>query len=395
MNRILILILTVCCAFSQLYSQDSRVDSLLDLAVEVTDNELASTFYELSLSLQGDYPDSALYFANRAELMLQRNDPETLLPYVFKSKGQIYENKHVTERSLLYYRKAYDEFIKLENYIEIGNCALKMGNLYYDMANYSEAYFFYLQSLYAYEKEDDRLGIARMENNLGNVSFDMGRLVEAEKHYRKAYEIYGEIGLDNEAYGALSNIGLIFYERELYDSALVFYQEVMNELDPDSLSSPQQRYILSFVYNNAALAYDDQGKRELALEYYQKGLYLANLGDDQHTAGTVYVNLGSLFGAMGNQDSALFYLHRALQIAQQRGFRDLELEVYEELAELHANRGSYASAYNWMVRYDTLYKAIFNEDQTKDHAPQEHVRAGNQRTGDPAVAIGDPGAENA
>ena len=120
MNRILILILTVCCAFSQLYSQDSRVDSLLDLAVEVTDNELASTFYELSLSLQGDYPDSALYFANRAELMLQRNDPETLLPYVFKSKGQIYENKHVTERSLLYYRKAYDEFIKLENYIEIG-----------------------------------------------------------------------------------------------------------------------------------------------------------------------------------------------------------------------------------------------------------------------------------
>jgi signal transduction histidine kinase len=336
------------------------------MAVEGTDNELASTFYELSLSLQEEYPDSALYFANRAELMLQRNDPETLLPYVFKSKGQIYENKRVTERSLLYYRKAYDEFIKLENYIEIGNCALKMGNLYYDMANYSEAYFFYLQSLNAYEKENDQLGIARMENNLGNVSFDMGRLVEAEKHYRKAYEIYVEIGLDNEAYGALSNIGLIFYERELYDSALVFYQEVMNELDPDSLSSSKQRYILSFVYNNAALAYDDQGEQELALEYYQKGLYLANLGDDQHTAGTVYVNLGSLFGEMGNQDSALYYLHRALQIAQQRGFRDLELEVYEELAKLHANKGSYASAYNWMVRYDTLYKAIFNEDQTKE-----------------------------
>jgi signal transduction histidine kinase len=366
MNRILILILTVCCAFSLLHSQDSRVDSLLNLAVTVTDNELASTYYELSLSLLGEYPDSALYFANRAELMLQRSDPEALLPYVFKSKGQIYENKRVTERSLLYYRKAYDEFIKLENFIEIGNCALKMGNLYYDMANYSEAYFFYLQSLNAYEKENDRLGIARMENNLGNVSFDMGRLVEAEKHYTKAYEIYEEIGLANEAYGALSNIGLIFYERELYDSALIYYQEVMNELHPDSLSSSQQRYILSFVYNNAALAYDDQGEQELAKEYYLRGLYLANQGDDQHTAGTVYVNLGSLFGEMGNQDTALYYLHRALQIAQQRGFRDLELEVYEELAELHANKGSYASAYNWMVRYDTLYKAIFNEDQTKE-----------------------------
>ena len=109
-----------------------------------------------------------------------------------------------------------------------------------------------------------------------------------------------------------------------------------------------------------------RGEQILALEYFRKGLRLAADGNDQHTAGTVYVNLGSLFGEMGNQDSALFYLHRALRIAQQRGFRDLELDVYEELAELHANKGSYASAYNWMVRYDTLYKAIFNEDQTKE-----------------------------
>lgn len=362
MNRILILICLVCWNFGLLYAQDSRVDSLLNKVTGVNDNESASAYYELSLSLQEEYPDSALYFANRAELILQRNDPESLLPYLYKSKGQIYERKLITERSLLYYRKAYDEFIKLENFTEIGNCALKMGNLYYDMANYSEAYFFYLQSLNAYEKENDQLGIARMENNLGNVSYDMGRLVEAEKHYRKAYQIYGEIGLSTEEYGALSNIGIIFYERELYDSALVFYQEVMNQLDTDSLVSSQERIILSGVYNNAALAYNDLGEQELALEYYQKGLLLANREGDQLTAGDIYVNLGSIYGEMRNKDSAQYYLHRALQIAQERGYRSLELNVYEELAQLHANTGSYASAYNWMIRYDTLYKALFNED---------------------------------
>jgi len=87
--------------------------------------------------------------------------------------------------------------------------------------------------------------------------------------------------------------------------------------------------------------------------------------DDQSTVGTVYVNLGSLYGEMNNQDSALFYLHRALRIAQQRSFHSLELDVYEELAKLHAKPGSYASAYNWMVRYDTLYKKIFNEKQSE------------------------------
>lgn len=368
MNRILIFLCLVCWPFCQNYAQESRIDSLLNKSVAENDNELANTYYELSLSLQGEYPDSALYFANRAELILQRNDPESLLPYIYKSKGQIYENKLLSERSLLYYKKAYDEFIKLENYTEIGNCALLSGNLYYDMANYSEAYFYYMQSLNAYERENDYLGIARMENNLGIVSHDMGRLVEAEKHYLNAYNLYRDNGLHTEECGALGNIGSILYDREMYDSALSYFMEVIERLDPDSIGSSQQHYILSGVYNNTALAYSELGKNGLALEYYRKGLDLAIRADDQLTAGWVYVNLGSLFGEMNRQDSALYYLHRALQIAQQRGYPSLELNVYEELAKLHAKPGSYASAYNWMVRYDTLYKKIFNEEQSKEIA---------------------------
>ena len=133
MNRILILLCLICWPITQQYAQDSRTDSLLSMSQSLSDDDLANTFYELSLSLQEEFPDSALYYANRAELMLQRNDPESLLPFLFKSKGRIYEIKLHTERSLLYYQKAYDEFIKLENNIEIGNCALRMGNLYYDI----------------------------------------------------------------------------------------------------------------------------------------------------------------------------------------------------------------------------------------------------------------------
>lgn len=365
MNRILSLICLACLPFGHLYAQESRVDSLLNMAVLVTDNELANTFYELSLSLQEEYPDSALYFANRAELMLQRNDPESLLPFLYKSKGQIYENKLVTERSLFYYKKAYDEFIKLENYSELGSCAHKMGDLYHEMANYSEAYFFYMQSLNASERENDQLGIARMENNLGTVSHDMGRLDEAEEHYQKAYTLYSENGYSTEECGALLNIGSILYDRQLYDSALGYFLEVMNKLNPDSLASSMEYHILSGVYNNTALTYNDLGDQRLALDYFRQGLQLAIRADDEYTTGLVYINLGSLFGEMNRQDSALYYLHRALRLAQQRRFPSLELDVYEELAKLHAKPGSYASAYNWMVRYDTLYKSLFNEDLAK------------------------------
>ena len=364
MNRILILLCFIIWPFSQSHGQDTRTDSLLSMAVEASDNKLATTFYELSLSLQDEYPDSALYFANRAELMLQRNDPQSLLPYLYKSKERIYNMKLITERSLFFYRKAYDEFIKLENYNEIGECALKMGNLYYDVSNFSEAYFFFMQSLNAFERENNNLGIARMENNLGNVSYDMGRLSDAEKHYQNAYDIYQENDLATEACGALGNIGLILYGKQEYDSALTCFQEVMNQLNPDSLGSSMQHQILSGVYNNTALTYNELGDQKKALDYYKKGLQLALKIDDQLTAGSLYVNLGSLFGEMRNLDSALYYLHRALRIAKARGSRSLELDVYDELAHLHAGSSNYASAYNWQLRYDTLYKKVFNENQS-------------------------------
>lgn len=352
--------------FSLFYAQESRADSLLSLTRVQSDNELARTCYELSLALQTVYTDSALYFANRAEAILQRSDPNNLLPFIYKSKGKIYALKLLTERSIFYYRKAYDEFIKLENYPEIGDCALKIGNLYYDVANFGEAYYFFMQSLTASEREGNQLHIARAENNLGNVSHEMGRLSDAENHYQNAFEIYHALGLETEECGALGNIGAIFLDKSLYDSALTYFFQVMDKLDPDSLGSVSQHYILSGVYNNTAMAYSELGEQRLALDYFRKGLGLAKRADDEFNEGTVYINLGSLFGEMNMVDSALYYLHRALQVAEKRGYRSVTLDTYEELAKLHAGMGNYGPAYNWQVRYDTLYKSVFNENQSAD-----------------------------
>lgn len=341
---------------------------MIRLTSRLTGDALTRTYYELSLALRKTNPDSALYFANQAELILQKSDPENLLPLLYKSKGKIYEVKMVTDRSLFYYQKAYDAFIKLEEYPEIGECALRIGNIYYDVANFSEAYFYYMQSLNAYEREGDQLGIARMQNNLGIVAHDMGKLPEAEKHYFNAYEIYRNNDLYIEEAGALGNIGLILYDKEQYDSALVYFNEVMDMLKPDSVTNETERYILSGVYNNSALAYSELGRQREALRYLWKGIHLARQGNDLYNLGSVFNNLGSLYGEMGVRDSALYYLHHALRIAKKREFRHLELEVYNELARVHAGMGNYASAYNWQLRYDTVYKDLFNENQSEQIA---------------------------
>ena len=368
MNRIILHILSLlmlCCTSA---AQDPAGDSLISPVQPATEEELARSFYETSKMLLDSFPDSALYFANRAELILMRNDPDHQLPSLFKLKGKIYDVKMVPDRSLFYYRKAYDEYIKLDDQQEIGSCALNLGNIYYELADFSEAYYFYMQSLHAYELDGDRLGIAMMENNLGIVAHDMGKLGEAEKHYSNAFKIYKEIGTDTDQCRSLNNIGLILYDRQVYDTALLYFNQALVILTKDTLKSQTEQYILSSIYNNMALTYSDLGENEMALSYLQKGLILALSIRDQYNIGSVYTNLGSIFGDMGQQDSALFYLHRALRIAKDMGFKHLEMETYSELAQLHAAAGSYASAYNWLLRYDTVYKDLFNENQSQQIA---------------------------
>lgn len=368
MKRILFNIILIAILFSGSFAQDGKIDSLLALTRSTTGSDLAWNYLQISLELRELHPDSALYFANQAELLYNKNDPETKLPYVYKSKGGIYAEKMVYDRSLNYYHRAYEEFFRLDNLEEIGKCANLIGSIYYELADYSEAYSFYLKSLYACEKDEDREGIAWMENNLGTVAHEMGNLEEAEQHYLNSYRIYSELEDIPELCRALANIGLILYDKQEYDSALYYFGEVIDRLKEDTVVTETEQYILTGVYNNMALLYTDRDEFELAQQYLLKGLTIAYSLNDRFDIGTIYVNLGSLYGEMLQQDSALFYLHRSLRIANQGGFRHLELEVYDELATLHANLGSYASAYNWLLRRDTVYRSVFNERQSEQIA---------------------------
>ena len=212
-----------------------------------------------------------------------------------------------------------------------------------------------------------------MENNLGKVSHEMGRMDDAEKHYLNSFEIYRDQKDIIKQCRVLNNLGLIQYDKLHYDSSLYYFNQVMLKLSGDTVFGEEKNYILTGLYNNLALIYIDLKEEQKALQYLRQGLTLAQRADDQFDVGSVYINLGSLFNEINQRDSALYYLHRALRIATAGGFRQLELEAYQELSKLHAGMGNYGSAYNWQLKYDTVYKSVFNEIQSK-HIAQLRAR---------------------
>ncbi len=89
MRRIILLIFPFLLS-AALVARESKSDSLVAVSKQLSGSERAYTYIKLSSHLLDSLPDSALYYANQAELILNKNDPEGKLPSLFKLKGSIY-----------------------------------------------------------------------------------------------------------------------------------------------------------------------------------------------------------------------------------------------------------------------------------------------------------------
>ncbi|PID91154.1 MAG: hypothetical protein CSA96_09820 [Bacteroidetes bacterium] len=350
---------------SSVLARTDSADSLMQRIPVASGNELAHIYYELAQIMIDSMPDSALHFVDRSERILARYDPDGLLPFLYMQKGEIYEKKHRFDRSLSHYRKAYESFVRSGNQAEIASSAWSLGGIYYELADFSQAYYFFMTSRNAAENRGDEHGMALMENNLGNVAHEMEKYSEAEQHYKNALTYYRENKLLEEECMAMNNLGLIRLDRQDYDSARVYFNEVLGKLENSGIPINSVAYVLSGVYNNIALSLIEEGGKREVLPYLEKGLRLARMDNDLYTVATVYLNMGSIYTETDLADSALYFLHRTTSIAQELGYKDLLIDAYDELACLHAGLGNYASAYNWRVRYDSLNREVYNENQTR------------------------------
>ncbi|MEZ5071740.1 MAG: tetratricopeptide repeat-containing sensor histidine kinase [Bacteroidales bacterium] len=344
-------------------AQLSPEDSLKSLLPKLSGTDLAQTYVDLARVLLDHQKDSSLYFANRAELLLVKNDPDDLLPHLYLLKGDIYEERKSYDRSLVHFKKAYDSFLKEGDMLRVARSATSMGNIYYDLGDYGEAYTYYIESLSSYQQLNDEYGAASMENNLGLVSHEMDKLEEAEHHYRKALRYFREEKSIEDECMALNNIGLIFFDRGQYDSTLVYFNEAVGKLRSDTVLAETEKETLGGLYNNIALTFSLMDDSRTSLQYLLRSLKLAYDVSDDLAIGTAFCNLGAVYGELGRTDSALYYLHQGLKIGRESGYKDLVLETYNELSLLHARLGNWGNAYNWRLRYDTVYKSLFNSMQ--------------------------------
>ena len=129
------------------------------------------------------------------------------------------------------------------------------------------------------------------QNNLGNVLFRNGRMVEAMEHYQKALAIYPQYEL------AHNNLGLVLFRNGRVDEAMEQYQAAL-------VTAPDY----ADAHDNLGHALARKGRVNEAMEHYQRAVEI------QPRNAAAQIDLGTALLQKGQADEAIAHLQMALEI---------------------------------------------------------------------------------
>jgi len=214
-----------------------------------------------------------------------------------------------------------DDSLRLQEY----QITMNLGN-YFRFENSDSAFFWY-DSVVNLEQEDAILEniekskiVSTAHRRIGAIYLDYSNFTEAEASFRKSLYFAEKAEDQGLQAAALANLGLALQYQGLYEDGIVYYKQAL-EIDrslKDSVS-------ISYDLNNIANAYMYSNDYQTSIFYYEEALELAYAGLDSSQIAICLNNLGNVYMYQADYKSASETFFHSLEIVR-------KLEDYETIA---------------------------------------------------------------
>ncbi|MBS1525725.1 MAG: GHKL domain-containing protein [Bacteroidetes bacterium] len=275
--------------------------------------------------------DSALYYANKAFNIANKNNQTLDEAYCLDDKGYI----------LMHMGKFPESLASFQDALQLVQDSANE----YKTWTRDKKFTFHQNYLSA---------VANIHHDLGHLMGSTGNTDQQIAEYRETRRLATEAG-DRVLLGFVNmNLGNTYRRLGRLDSALIMEQHAETIFK----QTVSKKY-LGMVYNDIANIYLGRGNRKLALVNFYKALIW---GTDQKQLAIVTnasIGLTNYYLAEKQKDSSLFYARKAFGVSKSMGTKDLGL-VYENLYKSYALAGRADSAYKYqglaLEANDSTYK---------------------------------------
>ncbi|WDF63307.1 ATP-binding protein [Flavobacterium sp. KACC 22763] len=223
----------------------------------------------LSLEYKKNYNKKAL------EIILDQKDDSINKVNLFKVANRYY-NMSGWKEYFLTTKLILERSIDSKDSVNMAKAYSYLGDYYVSKSISDSAFLNYFKAEKIYLKINDKINLAKIFLNKGNLQFNGGDYFESEISVFKALRILKqEKNVNDLLYDCYNLLGLLYNEREEYQKAFEFHYNALNILDDKSI--PTEFQLKATSLNNIGYVNLKKGDYRNAKIYFQKALDEENL----------------------------------------------------------------------------------------------------------------------
>jgi tetratricopeptide (TPR) repeat protein len=350
-----------------------KIDSLERVISQgIADTTRIKAFTELGdLYAFKDFSKSLKYSLSAIELAEKTEQYKLKLRAAQKLAINYYYKGDYTN-ALKYESVGLQAAISSKDSVSIATSQNNIGNFYYELGEYDEAYYFLSYAYKALKRtaknESDSITANISLHNLGRVFKELGQYEIALKHLRASRNTSKVLNdKEGEPY-SMHEIGDVKLRMEEYDSALYYLNLSVAEANKllKEGASVTLREDQSKTFSKVAKAYLGKKNYSNALAYYDSTFNLHNLADNKFGIAEVELGRATVYEQQGKTDVAMTYTTKALALAKEIKARVIEISCYKLLATLWETKGDNKKALSYFKQFHALDDSLYsNEIQQK------------------------------
>jgi serine phosphatase RsbU (regulator of sigma subunit)/Tfp pilus assembly protein PilF len=196
-----------------------------------------------------------------------------------------------------------------------------------------------LEAIQMAESTANKDGLAKGYHNLGECYLHFSEYDEALAYYKKAINLYVELGQQDEADGLNNDLGLTYQRKGVYEKSAEHFlialkvAERKNDLE-----------LVASIYNNMGINYYYRGQTDKTAEYFKKVLEIRTKQGDQDMIAASMNNLGILYKDAKEYDKALEYYLKATEIWSKSGNDNFLGNAYLNIGVVYRDLGEWKRA---------------------------------------------------
>lgn len=229
---------------------------------------------------------------------------------------------------------------------------LYLGNNYEAMGKTDSGIYYYGEAIRYFERKQDKASLAFIYNRLGMAEINVMKRYARAVFYFRQQALHAEYLQDSiNLFDCYNNIGIAFKQSGQYDSALFWFNKVIDAPSPQNLSV---NHALLFTGDTYSLL----KQYEYAHDFYNRAITGFLAVNDTSFILDAYINQGDCFMQQERYKESLQSLQQAIHHLQPATSLNSRRVLYHNLAYVYSHTGDDARAFFYKDRESQLKDSI-------------------------------------